>query len=327
MIRGSVDAVSTTEVLGWAYGPGRNDPILVQAVLNHEILGEALANQYRPDLAAAGLGDGHSGYLIKLYRPVDPLYLPFIRIRLDGGDAELPRAPHLGFADFFSNLYEKHPFAGRPRSVFGGLWTDRTDASALLRGKASTGLIAPALAPILQSLIYEGFALIPLGYPLSGPAGALSDPALAPLLLAILEDFPLLLQTTTAAGTSPLAQPSAANPSPSPAECLALLLPPPEGAAFDIIRHSHSFPEFSPAGASRWTGQSHPQAAEGFLDRHELPASTAALISPGAIYRTIAPDSPITTLTLIPARTTPAGSALSPDQPATPRKRGARAIA
>jgi hypothetical protein len=147
------------------------------------------------------------------------------------------------------------------------------------------------------------------------------------LLLAILEDLPVLLHSGTYTGTSPLAQPSAANPSPSPAECLAILIPPDGGASLDIVRHSHTYPEFSLGGASRWTGQSHPHAAEGFLDRYDLPPNTAAVISPGAMYRTRSPDAPVATLTLIPARTTPAGSALSPDQPATPRKRGARAIA
>ncbi len=36
--------------------PFLNEPVLVQAVLNQEIIGEALAENHRPDLAAAGFG-------------------------------------------------------------------------------------------------------------------------------------------------------------------------------------------------------------------------------------------------------------------------------
>jgi hypothetical protein len=68
MVRGSVDEVMSTEVRGGAFSPGRKEPVLLQAVLNHEILGEASANIHRADLAAAGVGDGNSGYNIKLFR-------------------------------------------------------------------------------------------------------------------------------------------------------------------------------------------------------------------------------------------------------------------
>src|SRR5271166_5688001 len=43
MVRGSVDVITGTEVRGWAFAAGRWAPVLVQAVLNHEILGERFA--------------------------------------------------------------------------------------------------------------------------------------------------------------------------------------------------------------------------------------------------------------------------------------------
>ncbi len=268
IVRGSVDVVSGTEVRGWAFSPGRRDPVTVQAVLNHEILGEAAANLHRPDLAVAGLGDGNSGYAMKLFRPVDPLYLPFLVVKVDGGDAELPRAPLLGFAEFFASLYRSHPAAGRPRSVFGGLWTDRTDAAALLRGKTEIGQIPQGAEAGIAALIHTGVSLVELhrapepAEPLAEIVGAvLEDAALLPLLRAVLEDNPLAVQAERLdAAATALAQPSAGNPSPSPAECLAIVVSLGEGVVVDAVRDSHRLPEFTPLGVSRWASRA---AADG----------------------------------------------------------------
>jgi hypothetical protein len=293
MIRGSVDIITTTEVHGWAFSPARRNPVLVQAVLNHEILGETEATIHRPDLAAAGLGNGNAGYIIKLHRPIDPLYLPFITVKLDGGDAELPRAPNLGFAEFFTAFHAAHPSAGRSRTLLGGLWTDRTDAAALRRGKTAIGHL-PAEFPALDSYIYTGLAILP--QPETPNLHALQDnpdhaiqtllqsPALSRLLHAILEDnFCSAPHTWLTTPDQTFAQPSSRNSSPSPAECLELLVPL-EDSTLEIIRNSATLPEFTPSGASRWTGAA-PESTHAMLDRYNLPASTPALIAPGTIYR------------------------------------------
>jgi len=295
-VRGSVDVVSGTEVRGWAFARGRKEPVTVQAVLNHEILGEAVANQHRPDLAAAGLGDGNSGYLIKLFRPIDPLYLPFLVVKLDGGDAELPRAPLLGFAEFFAAQYRSHPAAGRPRSVYGGLWTDRTDAPALLRGKRAVGQMPQAAEAGIFDLIHSGHALLELARPpatpdatAAGVAAVLEDSAVLPLLRAVLEDHPVALRAAAAPAADGFAQPSAHNPSPSPAECLALLLPLAEEVLLDVVRDSHKLPEFTPDGASRWASGSAAEAltlagANGLLERISVPPGTVAVVGPGTLF-------------------------------------------
>ena len=43
---------------GWAYAQGRRNDLIVQAVLSHEVIGDAVATEYRPDLAAVGMGKG-----------------------------------------------------------------------------------------------------------------------------------------------------------------------------------------------------------------------------------------------------------------------------
>jgi hypothetical protein len=298
MIRGSVDIVTSTEIYGWAFSPGkRTSPISVQAILNNEILGESEAGIHRPDLAAAGLGNGNAGYIIKLFRPIDPMYLPFIAVKVDGGDAELPRAPMQGFAEFFSSLYRAHSSAGRHRSVFGGLWTDRTDAAAMLRGKTAAGIIPSDVGAVPGALIVNGLALLEHGETLHEPEWRAElqdkildfleqDIVLAPLR-AVLEDNPLVVEAFWVRTEETFSQPSVQNPSPSPAECLQILLPFGEGVSLDIVRDSFALPEFTPAGASRWIAGADCVAAagHGLVDRYDLAPGTAALVGPGTIFR------------------------------------------
>jgi len=130
--RGPLDVLTPETAIGWAYAPNRAGGVMVQAVFCHEIIGDALASEHRSDLAAIGLAEGNCGFTIRFYRQGAPLYLPFVPIKVDGGDTELARTGQLGFAEFFSALYSAHPSVGRSRSVLGGLWTDRTDAAAIL---------------------------------------------------------------------------------------------------------------------------------------------------------------------------------------------------
>lgn len=329
-VRGSVDAVTETEVRGWAFASGRARPVTVQATLHQEIVGEAVAALHRPDLASAGLGDGNSGYVMALFRPIDPLYLPFLTVRVDGGDAELPRAPSLGYAEFFAALYRAHPAAGRSRSVFGGLWTDRTDAAALLHGKLAIGQIAPGdTAAGVARLIESGLHVAPLERTLPARDGAdavldllcaaLEDPVLLPLLRAVLEDNPVVVRAERAAplrddtDEGGFAQPSAGNPSPSPAECLAVVVPLADGVTLDVVRDSHRLPEFTPAGLSRWAGSGpgHGVAvagAHGMLDRWPVPFGTVAAIGPGTVFRAIGPAGHAL---VVPARAQPLSLALA----------------
>ncbi len=300
MVRGSVDVVTGTEVRGWAFAPGRRESVLVQAVLNHEILGETVADIHRPDLAAAGLGDGNAGYAIKLYRPIDPHYMPFLVVKVDGGDAELPRAPMLGFGEFFTSLYTSYPAAGRSRSVFGGLWTDRTDAAALLRGKREIGTIEAALEPALLSLIREGYVSLPNSIQheaadipdiANNIENVLEDSMLFSLLTSVLQDKPLVAGASVCSKNEVnFGQASSRSRSPSPAECIEVIIPVLETVTIDIVRDSHTLPEFNNLGISRWANSFSYDGTSNFekhglIDRHLLDVGNVAVMGPGTIYR------------------------------------------
>src|ERR1700761_1909947 len=74
-VRGSLDVVSTTGVLGWAYAAEDRAKLIVQALLNNAVIGESVANVHRADLAAVGMGDGNCGYKIDFYQEIDERYL------------------------------------------------------------------------------------------------------------------------------------------------------------------------------------------------------------------------------------------------------------
>lgn len=292
-IRGSVDSLSAEGASGWAFGsPGR--PLVVQAVLDGQVIGETLAEQERPDLLAAGLGDGRCGFALAFHdAPLDAELLAFVSIRPRGGDVELPRTNLTGYGDFFRTIHARHPGAGRHRSVFGGLWTDRTDARRLLAGRVATGATSAVLHDPLRDFIGEGYLMLrgalapeglttrdvaasarrPSGRALTagdGPAdaaflGALADllfrePTLR-LLRGVLDDQPTVyrVEPLRDAAMRGFVQASTAERLPSPAECLLLVLgiaaTPGQGLLLDIVRGSHELPEFTAHGRSRWLAE------------------------------------------------------------------------
>jgi hypothetical protein len=175
------------------------------------------------------------------------------------------------------------------------LWTDRTDASALLRGKVAVGQVSLDAASPIQEIIHNGFVVVPLAEPPSlvlwrrAPQEAaektLRDPALLNCLTSVLEDRPLIGKAVFLPERMALGQPSARNVSPSPAECLEIVLPFAEGVSLDVVRDSHKLPEFTSHGISRWRGAA-PSGVDGFFDRYDLLPGSVAIIGPGTIFST-----------------------------------------
>ena len=60
---GYLDLVNSNTIYGWAYdSSGPNNQLNVQIYINGVYKTTVLANQYRPDVSAAGLGNGYNGY-------------------------------------------------------------------------------------------------------------------------------------------------------------------------------------------------------------------------------------------------------------------------
>ncbi|MCB4821014.1 hypothetical protein [Roseicella aerolata] len=326
-IRGSIDELTPLAASGWAHDDRASEPILVQAMINGAVIGEAIADLNRPDLAAAGLGDGRCGFHIAFGAAIDPSQLAFVAVKPSRGDVELPRTNLTGYIDAFRAMRARHPGVGWSRSIFGGLWTDRVDARRRLAGRVAIGAISQENAGPLGRFIESGHvllggALAPAGFdirmteavarlpagPLS-PRGSLDEadvltalPGLlfrdAPLglLRGAFDDNPLVCRAELMRGTTRFAQPSTAEPLPAPTECAALVTGIGEGQLLlDIVRDSHALPEFTPDGESRWLARGGATlalatAAAASTETIGLGADDLAVIGPGTLYRLRVPE-------------------------------------
>lgn len=299
IIRGSLDAVSSEHAAGWAYSPQTKDEMRVQAILNTEIIGEAVANLSRPDLKEAGFGDGKCGFDIRFRRPIGAVYLPFVVVKLDGCDLEFPRWHPTGLVEFFSAVYRGHPASGRHRSVFGGLWTDRVNAAAVLRGKLDAEQVDPQDGPTLNALIDNGVVVLnererlPEASQVSaGLVSSLFEIETLRPLMAILEDRPVVLSAGIVSEPQPLGQPSTLSELGGQNECLVLVAPlGSQEVQLEVVRASHCFPEFTVQGRSRWLdangadGYLDGLRQGGFLDVFNVPPGSVAVVGPGTLQR------------------------------------------
>jgi hypothetical protein len=326
MIRGSVDIITIKLVTGWLYSDEHQEPLSVDAVINGEVVGRAVAKLPRPDLAAAGLGNGKCGFEVRFANEIDALYLPFVQIMVATTDLELRRYAAAGFRDYFRALYQRYPRAGRSASVFGGLWIDRTDAAAMLKGRTDIGLIAPSDANAVARLIQDGIIVVdcdveralqtvakPLNNDLAASVGrTLFDDNVLKVMRAVLDDHPVAVRADVVdSDDGEFMQMSAAEDLPSPAECLGLVFPDGEHAiSVDVVRGGHRFPEFLPNGTSRWTHAGAQSTARATLapdlpvDRHLVPPGSAIVIGPGALFRVRATNGNAIRVLALPARLT-----------------------
>ena len=324
MIRGSIDTITNKRVAGWIYSDGHKEPLSVEVVINDEVVEKAIANLPRPDLAAAGFGDGKCGFDVQFKNEVGSLYLPFVQVRLAATDLELRRWAGAGFRDYFMALYQGYPRAGRSASVYGGLWTDRTDASALLKGRTDIGTVAVEDSNRLSRFIQDGAVLMSqervgtarlVGKPVGGDftaivAATVFDEQVLKLLRAILDDHPVVVRADPVnSDEEEFLQMSTIEDLPSPAECLGIVFPAVgKSISVDIVRGGHRFPEFRQDGLSRWSHARVLKATKSWLspdspvDRQLVPPGSALVISAGALCRVRAATGTAIRILVLPAR-------------------------
>jgi hypothetical protein len=322
-IRGAVDRLHEGGASGWIYLKGTTMALTVEAVLLGRIVGEATANLERPDLAAVGFGDGLCGFDVNFYQRIERNLLPFVSIRPQGADVELPRTNLTGFVEFFSFINSRYPRAGTFRSVLGGLWVDRSDALQVLEGRMAVNLCKPSTAEFLKDLIVQGYVQIPCNQieeeivnvnglknksfigvvEASQDSGApsvlesilhhFSEQRLLDLLRSIFDDNPLICRTEFVGGDAgAFKQPSALEALPSPAECVLLVSTVGDTPCeVDIVVGSHEMPEFTADGRSRWVSKDAATAVEIAVSNGAsvktlvLGKADVAILGPGTIYR------------------------------------------
>jgi hypothetical protein len=66
-IRGAMDPLGEKEITGWVQNTRHPDlPVLLGVYFDGRLAGEILANRFRPELAKAGIGNGHHGFVFAL---------------------------------------------------------------------------------------------------------------------------------------------------------------------------------------------------------------------------------------------------------------------
>ncbi len=167
---GAVELVSNHQIYGWAADPDNAEArVNVEIRLDGAPIATTEAGLFRPDLAAASRGHGRHGFDVKFTRTLDDAELARIEAVLPAlGVAlpvlpgairtlDLPRAPELQTSD--------DPRIPRFRSRFGGLWTDLSNAPALLDGKRELGLVSAEEHALLAGWIAQGYAILPGAIP------------------------------------------------------------------------------------------------------------------------------------------------------------------
>ncbi|MDA8016747.1 MAG: class I SAM-dependent methyltransferase [Thermoanaerobaculia bacterium] len=89
-VEGNVDHLGPAPMLGWARSPSDpNRRLRVRVALNDRSVGDAMADLYRPDLEAAGIGDGRHGFAFDLVSHFDTESEQRLRISCFHSDVEI----------------------------------------------------------------------------------------------------------------------------------------------------------------------------------------------------------------------------------------------
>jgi glycosyltransferase involved in cell wall biosynthesis len=92
--RGSLDAASREQIDGWAWDPRTPDvPLRLLVVANGEIIGRLLANRFRDDLAAAGIGDGRHAFTFSIPGGLSALARQVIQVVGESDSCEITGSP------------------------------------------------------------------------------------------------------------------------------------------------------------------------------------------------------------------------------------------
>jgi glycosyltransferase involved in cell wall biosynthesis len=94
MLRSCVDLVDRHRVAGWARDDAQPDAPLSLIILDNEALvARVLANHYRPDLAAAGIGSGRHGFRFEFPTPLALAERHIVQVCREADGVELDRSP------------------------------------------------------------------------------------------------------------------------------------------------------------------------------------------------------------------------------------------
>jgi GT2 family glycosyltransferase len=91
---GNLDRVSFDEIAGWVWDAEHPEqPVDIEILDGEIVVLKVSADQFRPDLAEAGMGTGHHGFAIRNLGGILPLSRHIVRVRRAADGKDLPRSP------------------------------------------------------------------------------------------------------------------------------------------------------------------------------------------------------------------------------------------
>jgi len=94
MLRSFLDEANRHRVAGWAQDEEQPDaPLSLLILVDDALAARILANRHRPDLAAAGIGDGHHGFHFEFPQSLSPRERHVVRICREADGADLVGSP------------------------------------------------------------------------------------------------------------------------------------------------------------------------------------------------------------------------------------------
>ena len=93
-LTGCVDLAGLDRIAGWAHDEATPDrPVRLRILDNEVVIGEVLADRFRPDLEQAGIGDGRHCFEFGILGGLSPLVRHVIRVQRVADGQDLPNSP------------------------------------------------------------------------------------------------------------------------------------------------------------------------------------------------------------------------------------------
>lgn len=134
-LAGHIDHADRHSLTGWAMDPARpGEAVELELVLDGVVVGSFLADRHRPDLAAAGMGDGRLAFQIQIPGGLSPHAARRLEVRRVADGAPVPGSPV---------VFARAPLAG---AAARRALEDAVEAAAM-------GADVPALEALLAELV------------------------------------------------------------------------------------------------------------------------------------------------------------------------------
>ena len=113
--KAGIYALTRWGVIGWAWMPSRlSQPVQVEAVLDGNIIGRAIATEMRRDIAALGQSNGRCGFSITFYKEIAGDIPPSLHLKVDNSVVVLPNCRW--------SLFEGHVDELTSKGAAGWVW-------------------------------------------------------------------------------------------------------------------------------------------------------------------------------------------------------------